>query len=102
MLFWLMGIEVQVLVRMCWFTINRCFEFFVGKSFHLNIEKREQIINFFFNGELNMSVDAINMAMKVFNMILCNYNKRVVYVPSPHFDGISKSSDSLLFDFFHN
>jgi len=49
-----------------------------------------------------MTVDAINMAVKILNMFLGNYNKGIVHVASPHLDLITKSADGLLFNMFHN
>jgi len=93
---------MEILIGVSLLTMNACVQRTIFCSSNDNVQKWQLVTDFLFNGELNIIVDAIQMAMELFNVALIHDDKRVVDIAFPETHIVWKGGNSLLLDVFHH
>ena len=94
-------VEVEVLVRVCWFAINGDFGAAVVVYMNARVKKGKFTFLLRLVGELNVRIQAVDVLRESFDIILVDLHEGVVDIPEPHTRGIGSGGHGYSFKLLH-
>jgi len=102
MTYWLITVEIEVLVGMGWLAVYRSWELASRISCNKYVQKAEFIIMFLFFSKLYVTINLVQMLMKFLYVIFADNNESIIDISTPQLDWMGESSYSISFNMFHD